>query len=96
MSPLFFPYNLAGEIDKHFAATSQGALDDDDFFNLIETLQATGSEKNQKETAKLFKTLSKDEVIRRSAIVSRLDKLLTTIKTNRINVIQNTSLQTRR
>jgi hypothetical protein len=83
MSKMFLPYNLARQLDKHFEDTSQGKLDDDSFYDLVETFQATGSEKNQARTAELFTKLPKEEVIRRAKIVARLDKMLTTIKLNR-------------
>lgn len=84
------PYKLAGEIDKHFNATPEGALDQDQYVVLVETLQVTGSERNQRAAAALFMTLPKEEVIRRSNTVLRLDKLLKTIK-HRRNDLSRTS-----
>ena len=82
MAKMFVPYNLAMELDYYFTSTPEGALAHEDFFNLVEALQAVGSEKSQTRTANLFKTLPKEEVIRRARLVVRLDKLLKTIKSN--------------
>lgn len=83
MSKIFSPYMLAAEIDSHFIEVGDGALNTNDYWHLIETLQETGCEKNQLACAKLFKRLSKQEVIRRSNIVSRLADILTTIRNNK-------------
>lgn len=83
ISNLMMPYSLAMEIDKHFKSISDGAFSAEDFYNIVETLTSTGSVKNQVNTTKIFKNLSKEEVIRRSMIVSRLNKLLTTIQINK-------------
>lgn len=80
MSKMFMPYNFASEIEEHFIAT--GRFKPSEFISIVETLQATGSETNQRNTVTCFKKLSREEVIRRSAIVSRLDKLLHTIHSN--------------
>jgi len=87
---MFVPYNLTMDIEKHFESTAEGPLEYEDFYNVVETLQATGSEKNQKRTAAFFMTLPKKEVILRASTVARLNKLLQTIKINR-NVIPRTS-----
>lgn len=83
MSNFMMPYSLAMDIDKHFQANNEGALSNEDFYNVVETLISTGSVKNQINTTFLFKKLSKEEVIRRSIIISRLNKLLTLIKVNK-------------
>jgi hypothetical protein len=83
---MFHPYNLAMKIEKHFADSSEEPLVSEDFYNVVEALQATGSEKNQTKAADFFMTLSKQEVILRAAAVARLGKLLQIIKINK-NVV---------
>lgn len=77
------PYNLVMDLDDYFYKSNQGRFDSDAWLDVVETIQATGCEKNQLRAFKLFKTLPKTEVIRRAAIVSRLDKLLKRITVNR-------------
>lgn len=79
---IMLPYNLALDIDKYFESTDQGSLTHKEFIDVVETLQVTGSIKNQKHTADLFKRLPKEEVIKRSETVVRLDKLLRAMKSN--------------
>lgn len=84
---MFVPYNLATEIEKHFEGQGEEPFNSKEFYDIVETLQAAGSTaKKQAETATFFKSLSRTEVVGRSAQVARLGKLLQTIKLNR-NVI---------
>jgi|SRR5271155_1314613 len=80
------PFRLTSDIDKHFEATPEGALEHDDFINIAEAIQATGSDRNQRAAAALFMTLPKEEVLRRAGIVIRLEKLLKTIKSRRYDL----------
>jgi hypothetical protein len=77
------PYNLVMDLDDHFHKSNQGRLDSDAWLDVVETIQATGCEKNQIRAFELFKILPKTEVIRRAKIVSKLDKLLKRITVNR-------------
>jgi hypothetical protein len=79
----FLHYSFAMQLDKHFQKREDGALSYDDFYDLAETILATGSEKNQQTTAEFFMKLPKDEVIRRSKIVASLSRLLKTIAANK-------------
>ena len=79
---MFLPYNMASELDRHYASTGQGLLDVDEYFNVVETITATGHPNHQEACFELFKRLPKNEVVRRSAIVVRLSNLLTTIRFN--------------
>lgn len=82
-NPIFNPYNLALEIERYFAGQGGGVFEGQDYINLIETIQTTRNLKNQTKMAELFKTLTKQEVIRRVTIVSRLSRLTTTINTRK-------------
>jgi hypothetical protein len=77
------PYQLTTNLDEHFQKTDSGGFQHNEFINIVETLQATGCVKNQMHTFELFKTLPKEEVIRRANIVSRLNQLLKVIKSRR-------------
>lgn len=88
---MFHPYNLAMKIEKHFANTAEGPLANEDFYNVVEALQATGSEKNQTKAADFFLTLPRQDVLFRAAAVARLGKLLKVIKINKHD-LSDTSL----
>lgn len=87
---LFHPYNLAMELDRHFRENGT-EFTTEEFYSVVEAIQATGSKTNQNNAAKFFKTLPKEEVIRRSIIVARLDKLLTTIKLNHNDISRSST-----
>lgn len=74
-SKAFMPYNLALDLEDHF-----GQFETETFYSVVDTI-ATGTGINsQQKIRNLFKTLSKDEVIRRSQIVSRFSKILLNIQ----------------
>ena len=83
MATMFLPSNLAMDLDKYFGSPDGGGFTHEDFYNLVETLQSVGSEKNQNRTVEFFKKLPREEVISRARTVSRLSTLLQFMKTNR-------------
>ena len=88
------PYGLAMDLHDFFRSSDGGGqgFEHGELLDIVETLQATGNVKNQEHTYKLFKTLKRDEVARRSKIVSRLYRMLANIKLNsRRHVISSTS-----
>lgn len=80
---MYHPYNLAMKIEKLLDSSQEGPLENEDFYNVVESLQATGSIKNQDEAAAFFLTLPRDELLSRVATIARLQKLLKTIKLNK-------------
>ena len=78
MEQYLLTYTLARELDIHFKS-----FDIMDFVNLVDVFATAGSEKNQRQVCDLFKRLPKEEVISRAAKISKLSRLLTTIKINR-------------
>ena len=79
---IFHPYNIVMDLDNFFKSRG-GQFTNDEFYSLVEAIQASGSERKQDKTAAFFKTLPREEVIRRSVTITRLDKLLKNIKSNR-------------
>lgn len=78
------PYGLAMDLHDFFNSQEGGGqgFEHSELLDVVETLQATGSIKNQEHTFKLYKTLNRDEVVRRSKIVSKLYRMLCNIKSN--------------
>jgi hypothetical protein len=77
------PYNLALELDRLFTNTSDGKFEDKEFYNIVDTFVATGSFEEQVKAFDLFKTLSKNDIIKRTTKVAKLTSLLERISSNK-------------
>lgn len=76
----FQHFSFAMELDKNFDLP----LSQDEFFNLVEALQAIGNEDKQQKAVDFFKTLSKEELNKRTYAITKLSNALKSIQSNRI------------
>jgi hypothetical protein len=79
------PYNIAN------ALSDKLDLNPDEFFAVIEALQAYDTEKEMNKAAEIFNTLSKNDLVLRAKRIAKLAKMLTLTKINgqRDNVLSS-------
>lgn len=76
---------FAADVEKNLGLD----LDEQDYINLVASIQAAGSEKNQRHTASVFKKLSRVDLIKRCKLISKLTDTLYAVRNNtRKNDIQ--------
>ena len=76
-------YTNACSVWSHFNKACTVPLTFKEFHLILDVMRIVGSDRNQKRTVDLFKTLSKEEVIKRVNTVIKLDSISQSIKDRR-------------
>lgn len=73
------PFNFTLDLEDKYVKTYQGKFANEDFHAIVNTLiDIVGA--HQKETMELFRSLPKNEVLRRVRAISKLNKTLKNIE----------------